>query len=39
LIEQQIHTANVKVSSMKEQLQKSISESHELRTKLNSLGI
>jgi len=36
--EQQVHTSNVKVSSMKEQLQKSISETHELRLKLNTLG-
>lgn len=37
-VEQQVHTSNVKVSSMKEQLQKSITETHELRIKLNTLG-
>jgi hypothetical protein len=36
--EQEVHTTTVKVTSMKEQLQKSIQETHELRTKLNSLG-
>jgi hypothetical protein len=39
MVEQEVHTANVKVTSLKEQLKKSINEAHEFRTKLNGLGM
>lgn len=39
IVEQEVHTTNVKVTSMREQLQKSMQETHQLRTKLNTLGI
>jgi regulator of replication initiation timing len=36
--EQEVHTTNVRVTSMKEQVQKAVTEAHELKTKLTSLG-
>jgi hypothetical protein len=37
-VEQKVHLTKVKVTRMEEQLQKYLSETQELRTKLNNLG-
>ena len=38
IVEQEVHTANVKVKRMKEKLEQCHNETSELRTKLNALG-
>jgi hypothetical protein len=36
--EQEVHTTNFKVTSLREQLQRALNETHELRTKSNMSG-